>query len=80
MSDVSSFRSGIHQSPLGKTNKQENYKQIKAIKCNLKCLKEMKPSPTTCYFSIGVLLQMCVQHGIADLVTNLVCREKTFFW
>lgn len=59
-----------------KTSEQENDKQIKAIKCNLKCLREMKPSPTTCYFSIGVLLQMCVQHRVADLVTNLVCRQK----
>lgn len=34
---------------------------------------------TTCYFGIGVLLQMSIQHGIADLVTHLICRFEYIF-
>lgn len=28
---------------------------------------------TTCYFSIGVLSEVCIQHSITDLVTDLIC-------
>lgn len=35
-----------------------------------------KTNLTTRYFGIGVLLQMCIQHSITDLVTHLICGFK----
>lgn len=33
--------------------------------------------PTTCYFGIWVLFQVCIQNSVTDLVTDLICRETT---
>lgn len=34
---------------------------------------------TTCYFGIRVLSKVCIQHGITDLVTNLICGVTSIF-